>query len=311
TPRVILLGHIDTVFSEVEPVRVLTEDAVNFYGDGVIDMKGGITLMLESLKSLTISQRNSVKVIINDQEEAGSMDVREVLLAETKGGAPVLVFEPGVDDGSLVTSQSGVAWYEISVFGKATHAGLEPQNGYSACVELSYKAVKLHMLNRFDEGIAVTVGSISGGTKPNIVCDKASAKIDVRFLNPIQLETTEGKVRAIAELFYLRNHVENFQPKSEMRQLVLLPMLEERYSQRLESIAVKTARSLGQALRGQHVGYGSDGGIIASGNGNEILVGLGPYGGGMHTRSEFMSKAGYDQRLKFNVAFLKILIEGK
>ena len=102
-------------------------------------MKGGIVLILSLLSDLPESVRQKIRIVINDDEEIGSPHTKEVYLPQVKGVRGALVFEPGLPGGHVVTSHSGVYWIDLTVKGKAAHAGLEPQNGTSACVELGHK----------------------------------------------------------------------------------------------------------------------------------------------------------------------------
>lgn len=308
--NVIFLGHIDTVFSSAEPTLSLTEDAAKFYGDGIIDMKGGLVLIFDVIARLSIEQRHFIKVILNDEEELGSMRTRKIMEHEIQKNTTVLVFEPGLDDGRFVSSQSGVAWYELSVLGRAAHAGVEPQNGYNACVELAYKGTHLHELNDFANGVSVTLGTMVGGTKPNIVCEKASARVDLRFWNKHQLERLVSKVQEITEKTFLPNNIGGFTPTFALRQLAYLPAFQPQASVQPEAMLRSVSSNLGIKVGFGHVGYGSDGGLAAEW-GAHVLVGMGPWGGGMHTRQEFMLKESYDQRLSLNVALVKFILGDK
>ena len=147
-PEVLLMGHIDTVFKKDSDFQKFEVRGDRIYGPGVIDMKAGIVLMLDLLKRFkNTGQLGKFIVIINDDEEIGSpysKDLVKKLVAGVKTG---LVFEPGLPGGAVVTSHSGVYWLTLSVEGKAAHAGLEPEKGINACLELSEKVVRISKLS--------------------------------------------------------------------------------------------------------------------------------------------------------------------
>ncbi len=143
-PEVLLMGHIDTVFPRDSTFQTFEAKGDRIYGPGIIDMKAGIVLILELLKRLEGSDRlEKVLVILNDDEEIGSPYSRALVRDLAAGVETGLVFEPGLPGGAVVTSHSGVRWLTLSVQGKAAHAGLEPEKGLNACVELSHKVVEI------------------------------------------------------------------------------------------------------------------------------------------------------------------------
>ncbi len=305
-PLVTFLGHIDTVFPANEPTQPLSEDDQYFYGDGVIDMKGGIVLMMQVLSELPQELRSKIKIVINDEEETGSTKLRNILSSELRNSGPILVFEPGLKNGDLVSSQNGVAWFEIDVQGKSAHAGLEPQNGYNACVELSNKAVHMSELTDLQSGISVNVGTLTGGTKPNVVCENAKTRVDLRFVEKHQFEKLTTSIGIIAETFYHPNTAPGFEPASSVKRLAYLPALSSTSSNRLIALALTVSKRLGIEIHHQHVGYGSDGGI-GSETGAEVIVGLGPFGEGMHTRKEALLKKSFLQRVLLTKALVQVL----
>lgn len=309
TGEIVLLGHTDTVFPQSSPFQSFKIDNDKITGPGIIDMKGGIAIIGEILGKLTESQRKRVQVIFNDDEEVGSTASKAKLLELTQNAKAILVFEPGLPDASVVVSQSGVAWYNLEVHGKAAHAGLEPEKGFSACTELSYKIVDAASLSDLMNGINVNPGVIEGGTKPNVVCEKASVRLDLRFKKSAQLTDLENSLNKIATTVYSKHTPPNFSPSSTLTQFAKLPPLEEEKTAKLFSIFTNVSQALSLSVNGQHVGYGSDGNNLSP-NKADILVGLGPYGGGMHTQEEFLSIKSYKERLNVNTAFIQELLKG-
>lgn len=303
-PELLLMGHIDTVFTKDSPRQKLEQKEGRYYGPGVIDMKGGIVLILDVLKSLTPELRKRVTVILNDDEEIGSPHTKEKYLALLSGIQGALVFEPALPGGVLVTSHSGVHWLKLSVEGKASHAGLEPEKGTSSCVELGFKISKIHNLSDYDKKLSVNPGTIQGGTKPNVVCEKAETKIDIRYVAQSDLDETLKQIDAIAQKNHLTLFNSSFPPKGQTEFIVNLPSMPPVRTKTLFAIAEKVGQKNGVPVKGKHVGYASDANHLASKN-IDLLVGLGPYGGGMHSDEEFLDPISYSKQQKLAVDVIR------
>lgn len=305
-----LLGHIDTVFPLSSNFKTLSIDNKTARGPGVIDMKSGILLMREITQALNEEELIHVQIILNDDEEIGSLFSKNMLRKLIPPHASVLIFEPGLEDGSVVTSQGGVAWFELTTNGKAAHAGLEPQNGFSACTEMSYKVIKIAELTDLTKGIHLNPGLMTGGSKPNIVCDQSNLKIDMRFKTIDQYQSLTKELQKIADTVFSRFLPPQFVPSSNIKPLALLPPLHEEKTSFLFQLLSNLETTLNTKIHGTHVGYGSDGNNLSDLPIN-ILVGLGPYGGGMHTKDEFMNLDSFNARFKLNINLIKELIRQK
>ncbi|MEB0043347.1 MULTISPECIES: M20 family metallopeptidase [unclassified Pseudomonas] len=306
-PTVLLVGHLDTVFSPSSPFQSIRREGDRLMGPGVIDMKGGVVLMLNALEHLkSVGQLDNIRVVLNDDEEIGSSQSKSVLQQLAQGIPYGLVFEPGLEDGAVVSSQSGVRWIKLTTFGKAAHAGLEPENGIDACLDLATKITKLAALAEPEKGLLINPGVIEGGSKPNVVCEKASVTVDVRFQDVSDWE------RVAAAMETIRGHSDVYNKKlqqgtrTELVQLAEMPLLPDSNTHTLVVQAQEVAQSLGQSFKARGVGYGSDGNNLASQN-ISILVGLGPYGGGMHSDKEFMQLSSYGDRLALVTALIEKL----
>ncbi|WNG40132.1 M20 family metallopeptidase [Archangium minus] len=311
-PELLLVGHLDTVFERTAgSSQGLRRDGDKLMGPGVIDMKGGVVLLLDVLESLRdTGLLGRIKVVLNDDEEVGSPHSKEALRQAARGIPFALVFEPGLPDGSIVASQSGVRWLRLTVKGRGAHAGLEPERGVNACVEASHKASRLDALTSFQRGLTVNVGTISGGTKPNIVCEEASLMLDIRYRREADLEATLKRIERIRKEMTVFNPVLRVSPTATLETVAELPNLPSERTLQLRELASQVAASAGQRIEAKHVGYASDGNHLAS-TGIEVLVGLGPYGGGMHTQDEFLSLQGYASRRGFNRALIQKILSNK
>lgn len=304
TPEILLMGHIDTVFPKESEFQSFEVRDDRIYGPGVIDMKAGIVLMRDLVKAFSdTGQLGKFMVIINDDEEIGSpysSALARELAADVRSG---LIFEPGLPDGAVVTSQSGVYWLTLTVTGKAAHAGLEPENGINACLELSEKVVRISKLSDYERKLSVNVGTIDGGTKPNVVCETATAGIDIRFVEDDDLQATLDAIRAITDEMTVYNDRLGAAPTATLETDVAIASLPPARSERLFGLLKRAGDRVNQTVRGQHVGYVSDANQLAV-LGMDLLVGLGPYGGGMHTDEEFMLVSTYEERFALARALL-------
>lgn len=304
TPKVMLVGHLDTVFPATGSFLTLKEQGDRLTGPGVIDMKGGVVLLLNVLEQLKKQGRlDQVRVVLNDDEEIGSPNSKAVLRKLAQGLPFGLVFEPGLADGAVVSGQSGIRWIKLSTTGKAAHAGLEPEKGIDACLDLAMKAKKVAELARSAQGLTINPGLIEGGSKPNIVCEKASVTFDIRFRSLSDWQQVSKAIAQISAVSDVYNPLLQQGTHTEMTQLAEMPLLPSENTAELLVRIQASARALGQTVPARAVGYGSDGNNLAE-TGMQLLVGVGPYGGGMHTDQEFMLLKSYQERL----ALLTLLI---
>ncbi len=311
-PHILYMGHVDTVFPQKTEFKQYQDKGDKIIGPGIIDMKAGIVLMLDILKSVDVKTRKKVKIILNDDEEVGSFESSQVYIPLVKDIRYALVFEPGLSDGSFISSESGVKWINLEVKGRASHAGLEPDLGVNACVELAKKIISISELTDYSRKLTINVGVISGGTKPNVVCENATARIDIRYVDRNDLATTMNNITKISNTSHVYSIRNNEPTTSELKPVIELPSLNYSSSKEIVKIAEKVATDYGMDFKHQHVGYGSDGNYLSVlPQSIKILVGLGPYGKGMHTNTEQLYKKSYRERLQFNIALLKDLINRK
>jgi glutamate carboxypeptidase len=154
------------------------------------------------------------------------------------------------------------------------------------------------------------VGTMAGGTKPNIVCEEASLMLDVRYRQEADLVSTLKRIERIRREMTVSNPVLGVSPTATLETVAELPGLPPERTRELRELASQAAASVGQRIEARHVGYGSDGNHLAE-SGIELLVGLGPYGGGMHTQDEFLSLRGYARRRSLNRALIQRILSSK
>lgn len=308
-PKVLLIGHLDTVFPANGAFQRLEQQGDHLIGPGVIDMKGGVVLMLNVLAQLQAQGNlDQVRVVLNDDEEVGSTASKATLRTLAQGVPYGLVFEPGLEDGAVVSSQSGVRWIKLTTTGKAAHAGLEPENGIDACLDLAIKIRKITELAQADKGLTLNPGVIEGGSKPNVVCEKASVTFDIRFRSQADWQNVSAAIEHIGAESDIVNSRLQKGTHTEIKQLAEMPLLPASSTAALLQQMQTAATSVGQPFRARAVGYGSDGNNLADSN-IELLVGVGPYGGGMHSEHEFMRLNAYPERLALVTQLISQLIQ--
>ncbi|MDL9980963.1 M20 family metallopeptidase [Microbacterium candidum] len=276
-PRVLLLGHHDTVWPigslQRHPFRV--DDGV-LRGPGCFDMKTGVVMALRAVAAL--QDRDGVSILITGDEELGSPSSRALIEAEARGCAAALVLEASADGGALKTARKGVSIYRVHVTGRAAHAGLEPDRGVNASVEAAHLILAVAALGDRDAGTTVTPTLLHAGTAGNTVPAAASFTVDVRAV------TRTEQDRVDAALHALRTTLPGAEVSIEdgPRSAPMEPIASADLFARARALAA----DLGQPpLDGVAVGGGSDGNHTA-GIGVPTLDGLGAVGGGAHADDE-------------------------
>ena len=281
--QILVLGHSDTVWPlgtlQTMPFR---QAKGRLWGPGVLDMKSGLAFFvfaMRVLRDLEIPVARKVVLQVNADEEVGSQSSRALTEQAARKSQAVLVLEPGQGlGGMLKTSRKGVGMYRLSVHGKAAHAGVDPQNGVSAVVELARQIGKISGFGDARKGITVNTGVISGGTRSNVVAAEASAEIDVRIARAKDAAALERKFRGLKPLdrrcsISLEGGV-NRPPMERTPGVVSL-----------FKTAKKLAAEMSVKLEESGTGGGSDGNFTAA-LGVPTLDGLGGVGEGAHAVNE-------------------------
>lgn len=298
---ILLLCHYDTVW----PLGTLTEIPFRIEGDrgtgpGIFDMKSGLVHAVWALKALDAAglERPPIRLLLNGDEETGSMSSRPVIEAEAAGVAAALVFEASAD-GAIKTARKGVGIFRVDATGVEAHAGLDPDKGCSAIDEIARVVLHLHGLTDRDKGTTVNVGVLDGGTRTNVAAGKASAQLDVRVAGQEEADRID---RALADL----------RPHDPRATLTLSggwnrPVMERTpKTVELYERARAIASELGVDLRECSVGGASDGNFVAA-LGIPVLDGFGAVGDGAHARHEHISVRGMLERTALAAAMLHAL----
>lgn len=278
---ILLLGHLDTVWDlgtlKRMPFRIRNGRA---YGPGILDMKSGIVCGLwaiRALQALMISPRSPVRFFLNSDEEVSSVAFRGQILAEARKARAVLVVEPAAGGGALKTARKGVGEFRITVLGRSAHAGVNPGAGVNAISELARQLLRIEKLARPRQGLTLNVGVIKGGTRSNVIPERASAAVDVRVRRLCDRDAIQQKVSGLKPL-----HPE---ARLEIRGGVTRPPMERKMAAALFRRARELGRQLGMELAEASTGGGSDGNFTAA-LGIPTLDGLGGVGDGAHARDE-------------------------
>jgi glutamate carboxypeptidase len=281
---VMLIGHTDTVHprgSIVERPWRVHEGRI--YGPGIFDMKANCALaiaILHAFDDLGIVPRCDVTLALTCDEEVGSFSGWPLLeqLARNSTVRCGLVLEPPVSGGSVKTGRKGTGMFTMNVRGRAAHAGLDPEKGASAILELARQIERLHALNDARGGITVNVGVIQGGTRSNVVAAEAQGEIDVRF-------STAEELKAIEQVLLGAKPVDERVVLTVTGGINRPPLERTPQVIQLYELAKDVAISIGFELREAQVGGASDGNFLAA-MGIPILDGLGIDGDGAHAAHE-------------------------
>ncbi|MEU1620783.1 M20 family metallopeptidase [Streptomyces sp. NPDC005722] len=273
-PRVLLLGHHDTVFPlGTLARRPFTVAGGRATGPGVFDMLGGLVQAVHGLARL--DDRSGVEILVTSDEEVGSPYSRALIEERALACGAVLVLEGAADGGALKTGRKGCGSFEVTVTGRASHAGLEPEAGVNALVEAAHQVLAVAALGRPEAGTTVTPTVASAGTADNVVPARATVVADVR------VATAEERDRVEAGFAALAPHVAG--AAVSVSGGVRRPPMPESASAGLFALA----RRLLPGIEGRSVGGGSDGNFTAA-LGVPTLDGLGAVGGGAHADHEYV-----------------------
>ena len=278
----LLLCHLDTVW----PLGTLAErpwrvEGDRAYGPGCLDDKSSAAVVLAALQGLGdlgVALARPVTVLFNSDEEIGSRSSRALIEAEAARAEVVFCLEPALPDGSLKTGRKGTAGYVVTALGRAAHAGSEHAVGINAIEELAHQILRLQAMTDYDAGTTISVGWVQGGTRTNVVPDRAKARLDVRV-------KTEAEGQRIVAA------IEGLQPVLPGARLVIKgrlsrpPMAESPLTLEPFRRAQEIAAGMGLALTGKPTGSSSDANFTAA-LGVPTLDGLGAVGVGAHSLEE-------------------------
>ncbi len=280
--QLLILGHYDTVYSTGTlakmPFRLKGGKA---YGPGTFDMKAGIVQALFALQALQQAEmplRKRLVFLWTSDEEIGSESSRKYFETEARRSDAVFVLEPSFGPcGLLKTTRKGVGEAELIVHGRASHAGLAPQEGINAIHELARQLARIEGWNDFRRGVTINAGLIEGGTRTNVIPERAHAVLDLRALRVSDMRKLERRLHALRPF--------HRGARLEITGGFDRPPLERKMSAALFARANSIAKQMNLSLGECTVGGGSDGNFTAA-LGIPTLDGLGAVGDSAHSSRE-------------------------
>jgi glutamate carboxypeptidase len=285
--NVLLLGHMDTVdpvgIAASRPVQV---DGDIVYGPGVSDMKGGILsaiYAIEAMVAMNYRAFGEIRFLCVSDEEINTRHCQDIMQTACENAQGALVLEAARSNGDIVSARKGHTWYKLTALGRAAHAGVEPEKGRNAVIEMAHQILQFQNLTGWREGITVNAGVISGGTMPNVVPDFAQAQFDLRFLLDEDRIATEKRFHELM----MQKRIDSVELTLERAPDMKAPMVETSESLKLAHQAQHIANLLGFSINHVLTGGASDA-SFATNHGVPALDGLGPIGGRDHSPDEYL-----------------------
>jgi len=280
--QLLVLGHYDTVYPTGTlakmPFRISGGKA---FGPGTFDMKAGIVQALfafEALRELKLPARKNLVFLWTSDEEIGSESSHSLIEAEAKRSDAVFVLEPSLGPrGLLKTSRKAVGQAELTICGRASHAGLAPEKGINAIHELAAQIARIERWNSPRRGVTINANIIEGGTRTNVIADCAKATLDLRAWRFTDMRALESRLRSLKPI--------HRGATLEITGGFDRPPLERKHSAALFSRAKSLAMQFNLTLGEAAAGGGSDGNFTAA-LGIPTLDGLGAVGDGAHSTHE-------------------------
>lgn len=306
--RIFLGGHMDTVYPLTHPFQKTKRlDDNTLCGPGVADMKGGLVIMLTALEALEQSPfANNIgwEVVINPDEEIGSMGSEQLFIEGAKRNTLGLIFEPSFHDGAIVGPRKGSANMTVIARGKAAHAGRDFDKGCNAITALARFIVEADKLNDAAKGITVNIGQISGGGPVNVVPDFALCRINARAKTVADFNHVQQQLQEIAESIKTKEG-----PLTYHLQQAREPKVFDEHSQALFAQLNICAKQEGYELIYRASGGVCDGNILAA-HGLPVIDTLGVIGAEIHTPNEYMRIDSLVSRARLVALFLMKLAAG-
>jgi glutamate carboxypeptidase len=307
--QIILTGHYDTVFppGTFTDISDLGDGKLN--GPGLADMKGGITVMIEALKTFEAhgtADKLGYTVILTPDEETGNFASDSFLRAAATKAHIGLTFEPAMEDGALAGARKGSGIWDIVFRGRSAHAGREPEKGRSAVWAACEMALKVEALMGVRDGVVFNVGSVDGGAAVNIVPDNAVLRLGSRAPDPEAAEWAEAQVMAALDDVLKRDGITAHVHGGFYRP----PKPRNAAQDRLIGDVKETAKGIGLDLVFKDTGGVCEGNnVFAAGTPN--IDTLGVRGGRIHSSDEFMVVSSLSERAGLAALILNRLADGR
>ena len=299
--RVLLTGHMDTVFAADHPFQACRWiDADTLNGPGTADMKGGIAVMFAALAAFEASpfaDRLGWEIVINSDEEVSSPGSATLLAEAARRCHLGLTYEPALPDGTLAGARKGSGNFSAIITGRAAHAGREPENGRNAILAAADLALRLKALTADD--LSVNPAKIDGGGPNNIVPDSAVLRWNMRPSTPAAQARAEAAIAALIAEIAAAHDVAIHRHGSFARP----PKPLDANQQRLFDLVRDCGAALGLAIGWRDTGGVCDGNNLAA-TGLAVVDTLGPRGGAIHSSDEFLCVDSLVERAQLSALLL-------
>ncbi|GMO46921.1 MAG: M20 family metallopeptidase [Treponemataceae bacterium] len=303
TIDVLFLGHMDTVFPDgTAAARPFKNENGMLYGPGVYDMKSGLLSIYYTIKELLKNGTDiSFCVAHNSDEEISSPYSREWLCALGRKSRYGLIFESGRKNGDFVNKRKGLAKFRLEFSGIAAHAGVAPEKGASAVLEMSRWINELALMNNYEAGTSLNAGAVSGGTAANVVAANAWCEIDTRFTAVEELDKIKQKIDELSQKRFdgrvtVTSSMGGYRP----------PMNPGERTFELMRLFEECGKAAGISVNWISTGGGSDGNLIAH-EGCAVIDSLGPSGDKSHSDEEYALVDSIEPRLNLMAQVVKKL----
>ncbi|MEY3710264.1 MAG: hypothetical protein RLZZ99_85 [Actinomycetota bacterium] len=295
-PEVVFLAHLDTVWpiGSFQPLWQIDGDLIR--GPGAYDMKAGFIQALYAIADLDLDR---VALIATTDEETGSFTSRNLIEEISKGAKAVLVLESAVD-GKVKIGRKGTSMYTVTLHGRAAHAGLEPEQGINATIEMARIVESLVKLENPDLGTSVVPTLLKSGTTTNTVPALATLDVDSRSFSMAEMERVKAAIYALKP--------QHPDASIEITGGINRPPLERSATESLYKLAEQVAKELGMSELGAAVVGGASDGNFA-GLHTQVLDGLGAVGSGAHSLTENVSAAALEPRSRLLTALVKAILK--
>jgi len=303
--KILLLGHCDTVYPRgTAKQRGLKLVGDRLIGPGACDMKAGLlsgVYAIEALQRRDFNDFALLSFLSVADEEVDQRTSIPLILESICGCDAVLTLEAARENGDIVTARKGNVVIHVRARGRSAHAGVEPERGRNAISGLMRRLLEVETLARPEAGVTINIGTISGGTLPNVVPDRARASIDIRAFEQSELDRAVAEIEAI----FARPGGDEIAFRLDQR-LASPPMPRTDEVASLEELAVQAAQSLGFSLRGVSTGGAADSAFAAQA-GVPALDGLGPIGGLDHGPDEYILKSSIVPRTALLAELIRLI----
>lgn len=301
--KLLLLGHIDTVFPE-GTFEKFDEDENWIYGPGVCDMKGGNIVAIEALRNIykKYSKIENIDFMLVSDEEGGSDDSKFVTSKIAENYDYCMVYEAAGKNLEIVVARKGAGTFYLDIEGKAAHAGNNYSLGIDANLEASYKIQELIKLTNLDRGTTLNVGKIEGGVGANTIAPCSKLTFEIRYTNTKERDRVLNSINKIVKTSHVKG-IDSYLTGGIQRDVMEENALQDKFLQNIE-------KYIGVNLLTEKRGGVSDANIISS-HGTPALDGFGPFGDGDHTSRERALKSSFAQRIDLSTKIFEGFLEGK